>query len=162
MRRIGAASCTGSNRRGCASRWDGFKEPTFFENFARGLSWEIRISSPNVAELEVGVERGAARVTYFTAIPRLDEYSSDAGGPDSTNYFNVGGAIASGIETSVIQNAGARVVLSLNYTYLHTRVEKSGSPSNPNGLFVRVSRSCGGPRIRWRRRSLLPSGGMGV
>ena len=64
------------------------------------------------------------------------EYSATLVGPDSANYFNVGAAIASGIETSVTQNVGNRVVVSLNYTYLHTRVEQSGSPSNPNGLFV--------------------------
>src|SRR5207302_957649 len=49
--------------------------------------------------------------------------------------FNVGGAIANGIETSVSKNVGDRVTVSLNYSYLHTRVEKSGS-ANPNGSFV--------------------------
>ncbi len=131
----------------------GFKEPTFFENFARGFV----VGNPNLKperslSWEVGVERGAARVTYFNQRFRdLIEYSATLVGPDSANYFNVGDAIASGIETSVTQNVGDRVVVSLNYTYLHTRVEKSGSPSNPNGLFVP-----GKPLVRRPAHTLAP------
>jgi len=131
----------------------GFKEPTFFENFARGfVVGNPHLKPERSLSWEVGVERGAARVTYFNQRFRdLIEYSSTPVGPDSTNYFNVGDAIASGIETSVIQNVGARVVVSLNYTYLHTRVEKSGSPSNPNGLFVP-----GKPLVRRPAHTLAP------
>jgi vitamin B12 transporter len=131
----------------------GFKEPTFFENFARGfVVGNPHLKPERSLSWEVGIERGAARVTYFNQRFRdLIEYSSTPVGPDSANYFNVGGAIASGIETSVIQNVGARVVVSLNYTYLHTRVEKSGSPSNPNGLFVP-----GKPLVRRPAHTLAP------
>jgi vitamin B12 transporter len=131
----------------------GFKEPTFFENFARGfVVGNPHLKPERSLSWEVGVERGAARVTYFNQRFRdLIEYSSTPVGPDSANYFNVGGAIASGIETSVMQTVGARVVVSLNYTYLHTRVEKSGSPSNPNGLFVP-----GKPLVRRPAHTLAP------
>ncbi|HKC38781.1 MAG TPA: hypothetical protein VKC15_04495, partial [Gemmatimonadales bacterium] len=43
------------------------------------------------------------------------------------------------------------VTVSLNYTYLHTRVEKSGSPSNPNGSFVP-----GKPLLRRPAHTLAP------
>jgi vitamin B12 transporter len=115
----------------------GFKEPTFFENFARGF---VR-GNPNLKperslSWEVGVERGPITVTYFNQRFRdLIEYFSTPVGPDSVNYFNVGGAIADGIESSISEVVSDRVALSLNYTYLHTRVETSGS-SNPNGSFV--------------------------
>ncbi len=131
----------------------GFKEPTFFENFARGfVVGNPHLKPERSLSWEVGVERGAVAVTYFNQRFRdLIEYSSTPVGPDSANYFNVGDAIASGIETSVIQNVGDRVVVSLNYTYLHTRVEKSGSPSNPNGLFVP-----GKPLVRRPAHTLAP------
>jgi vitamin B12 transporter len=120
-----------------ASVGTGYKEPTFFENFARGIATgNLDLKPERSLSWEVGVERGAIAVTYFNQRFRdLIEYSPTPVGPDSVNYFNVGGAIASGIETSVNTNVGDHVVVSLNYTYLHTRVEESGS-SNPNGLFV--------------------------
>jgi len=115
----------------------GFKEPSFFENFARGVATgNPHLKPERSRSWELGVERGAVAVSYFNQRFRdLIEYSATLVGPDSANYFNVGDAIASGIETSVTQNVGDRVVVSLNYTYLHTRVQESGS-SNPNGLFV--------------------------
>jgi vitamin B12 transporter len=116
----------------------GFKEPTFFENFARGVA----VGNPNLKperslSWEVGVERGAVAVTYFNQRFRdLIEYSSTRLGPDSVNYFNVGDAIADGVEASLDQQVTARVVFSAKYTYLHTRVQQSGSPGDPDGLFV--------------------------
>jgi vitamin B12 transporter len=116
----------------------GFKEPTFFENYARGFT----VGNPNLKperslSWEVGVERGAARVTYFNQRFRdLIEYSSTPVGPDSVNYFNVGAAVADGVEASLDQKVTTYVALSVNYTYLHTRVQQSGSSSDPDGLFV--------------------------
>jgi vitamin B12 transporter len=136
-----------------ASVGTGFKEPTFFENFARGFVRGNRQLNPERSlSWEVGVERGGITVTYFDQRFRdLIEYSPTPVGPDSVNYFNVGGARANGIETSVNQNIGDRVTVSLNYTYLHTRVETSGSPSNPNGLFVP-----GKPLVRRPAHTLAP------
>ena len=136
--RTGLVYRVAANTRLRASAGTAFKEPTFFENFARGF---VR-GNPNLKperslSWELGVERGPVRVTYFNQRFRdLIEYSPTPVGPDSVNYFNVGGAIASGIETSATRNVGDHVLVSLNYTYLHTRVETSGSPTNPNGLFV--------------------------
>src|SRR6266550_2279071 len=136
-----------------ASVGTGYKEPTFFENFARGIATgNPHLKPERSLSWEVGVERGSVAVTYFNQRFRdLIEYSTTLVGPDSANYFNVGDAIARGIETSVTQNVGHRVVVALNYTYLHTRVEKSGSPSNPNGLFVP-----GKPLVRRPAHTLAP------
>lgn len=130
----------------------GFKEPTFFENFARGfVTGSPDLRPERSLSWEVGIERGAIAVTYFNQRFRdLIEYSATPVGPDSVNYFNVGGAIASGIETNVTSDIGNRVVVSLNYTYLHTRVEESGS-TDPNGLFVP-----GKPLVRRPAHTLAP------
>jgi outer membrane receptor protein involved in Fe transport len=83
------------------------------------------------------MERGLVAVTYFNQRFReLIEYSATPVGPDSVNYFNVGGAIADGVEATVSGNVAGRVVVSLNYTYLLTRVTRSGSPGDPDGQFV--------------------------
>lgn len=120
-----------------ASVGTGFKEPTFFENFARGFV----LGNPDLdpersTSWEVGVERGVFAVTYFNQRFRdLIEYNP-APPPGDPNYFNIGGAIANGIEASLTADLAPRVVFSLRYTYLHTRVETSGSPADPDGLFV--------------------------
>jgi outer membrane receptor protein involved in Fe transport len=66
----------------------------------------------------------------------LIEYSPTPVGPDSVNYFNVGDAIANGVEATLSGSVSARVVASVSYTYLHTRVRQSGAPTDPDGLFV--------------------------
>ena len=130
----------------------GFKEPSFFENYATGfVRGNPHLKPERSRSWEVGIERGPVAMTYFNQRFRdLIEYSGVPVGPDSVNYFNVGGAIASGIETSVTHTVGNRVIVSLNYTYLHTRVEESGS-SNPNGLFVP-----GKPLVRRPEHTVAP------
>ncbi|HEY3220305.1 MAG TPA: TonB-dependent receptor [Gemmatimonadales bacterium] len=115
----------------------GYKEPTFFENFARGGAvGNADLKPERSLSWELGVEHGAVAVTYFNQRFRdLIEYSPTPLGPDSVNYFNVGGAIGDGIEASFDQHIGHRFAVSVQYTYLHTRVEQSGSP-DPDGLFV--------------------------
>ncbi|HEV8509594.1 MAG TPA: TonB-dependent receptor [Gemmatimonadales bacterium] len=130
----------------------GFKEPSFFENYATGIvRGNPHLKPERSRSFEVGLERGAVAVTYFNQRFRnLIEYSGTRVGPDSANYFNVGGAIADGIEATASTSVATSVVLSLNYTFLHTRVEKSGS-SDPNGLFVP-----GKPLIRRPAHTLAP------
>lgn len=120
-----------------ASVGTGFKEPTFFENFARGFVLGNPDLNPERSRSwEVGIERGVFGVTYFNQrFHDLIEYNP-APPPGDPNYLNVGGAIADGIEADLTTTVAARVVVSVRYTYLHTRVEKSGSPADPDGLFV--------------------------
>ena len=120
-----------------ASVGTGFKEPTFYENFAHGfVTGNPSLDPERSRSWEVGIERGGIAVAYFNQRFRdLIEYNPapPAGQP---NYFNVDGAVADGIE---IEAAGAvsRVVSgSLRYTYLHMRVVESGAPGDPDGLFV--------------------------
>ncbi len=140
------------NTRLRASAGTGFKEPTFFENFAHGFVLGNPDLDPERSRSwEVGVERGAVAVTYFNQRFRdLIEYNP-APPPGAPNYFNVGGAIADGIEASLDQRVTARVVFSAKYTYLHTRVQQSGSPGDPDGLFVP-----GKPLIRRPAHTLVP------
>ncbi len=135
-----------------ASVGTGYKEPNFFENFARGfVKGNPNLKPERSLSWEVGIERGAVTVTYFNQRFReLVEYSPTPVGPDSVNYFNVGGAIASGIEANITGNIGKWIVASLNYTYLHTRVEESGS-TDPNGLFAP-----GKPLVRRPAHTLAP------
>ena len=120
-----------------ASVGTGFKEPTFYENFAHGfVTGNPSLDPERSRSWEAGIERGGIAVAYFNQRFRdLIEYNPapPAGQP---NYFNVDGAVADGIE---IEAAGAfsRVVSgSLRYTYLHMRVVESGAPGDPDGLFV--------------------------
>jgi vitamin B12 transporter len=119
-----------------ASLGTGFKEPTFFENFASGFVRGNPDLKPERSQSwEAGLERGGLAVTYFNQRFReLIEYNP-APPPGTPNYFNVGGAIADGVEASFDGRITARVAFSAKYTFLHTRVQQSGS-SDPDGLFV--------------------------
>jgi vitamin B12 transporter len=131
----------------------GFKEPTFFENFASGfVQGNPDLKPERSGSWEVGMERGPVVVTYFNQRFRdLIEFSATPVGPDSVNYFNVGAAIANGIEASVNARLTTRVSLSVNYTFVHTRVEKSGAPTDPDALFVP-----GKPLLRRPGHTLAP------
>jgi vitamin B12 transporter len=123
----------------------GFKEPTFYENFAHGFV----LGNPNLdpersRSWEAGIERrlrrGSASVTYFNQRFRdLIEYNP-APPPSQPNYFNVGAAVANGVEATDEMVVSTGVVFSLTYTYLHTKVLQSADsasiPVDPDGLFV--------------------------
>jgi len=119
----------------------GFKEPTFFQNFAHGFV----LGNPNLdpersRSWEAGFEhrrrRASLSVTYFDQRFRdLIEYNA-APPPNQPNYFNVGGASANGVEATVEANVATFVVFSVSYTYLHTKVSQSSASSDPDGLFV--------------------------
>jgi vitamin B12 transporter len=121
----------------------GFKEPTFFENFASGfVQGDSGLKPERSTSWEVGVEqgmasgRGSITVTYFNQRFRdLIEFGP-APYPGGPNYFNVTAALSDGIETALSANLSAAITLGLRYTYLHTRVEESASPNDPDGLFV--------------------------
>lgn len=135
-----------------ASAGTGFKEPTFFENFAHGFA----IGNPDLdpersQSWEVGIERGAVAVTYFNQRFRdLIEYNP-APLPGEPNYFNVGSAVSDGIEARLDQAVTHAVTVGVTYTFLHTRVQESGSAGDPDGLFVP-----GKPLLRRPRHTLVP------
>jgi outer membrane cobalamin receptor len=120
----------------------GFKEPTFFENFASGFvrgnadlvpehtrSWE--------AGLEHRVGRATLSVTYFDqAFTDLIEFTFVPAPPDSVNYFNVTGASADGAEAELRADLGRGWTAVLTYTYLDTRVTHPGFEAGPDAAFA--------------------------
>jgi len=107
----------------------GFKEPTFFENFAQGfVRGNPHLKPERSFSWEIGAERGPLAVTYFDQRFRdLIAYSSIRLPPDSVNYANVGAALANGIEAKVGAGLTNHVRFLLSYTFLHTRVQKADS-----------------------------------
>ncbi len=135
--RVGLVYSLAADTRLRASAGSGFKEPTFYENFAHGFA----LGNPNLdpersQSWELGIERGGVTVTYFNQRFRdLIEYNP-APPPGTPNYFNVGSALANGVEANLDRALTRRVEIAVAYTYLHTRVLESGSASDPDGLFV--------------------------
>jgi vitamin B12 transporter len=137
----------------------GFKEPTFFENYAHGFG---ALGNPDLQperslSWEVGIDRTLAggRITvagtYFRQRFRdLIEYT---GSPPSgePNYFNVSGATAGGLEARVEWILTPAVALVLPYTYLHTRVQEGSLDGGADGLFV-----AGAPLVRRPRHTFAP------
>src|SRR5438045_8087500 len=115
----------------------GFKEPTFFENFAHGfVQGNPNLKPERSLSWEMGVERGAVAVTYFNQRFRdLIEFRGSPP-PGESNYFNVGAAIADGVGATMSTTVATRVSYSLIYTYLQTCCENLGSTDH-NGLFVK-------------------------
>lgn len=115
----------------------GFKAPTFFENFARGfVQGDPNLKPERSRSWEVGIERAGVALTYFNQRFRdLVEFRGSPP-PGEPNYFNVGAALANGIEANINTSITRQLELAVNYTYLHTRVQQSGTPTDPDGLFV--------------------------
>lgn len=136
----------------------GFKEPTFFENYAQGFV----VGNPDLKperslSWEVGVDRTLAggRITlagtYFRQRFRdLIEYT---GTPPSgqPNYFNVSGATAGGVEARLEWIVTPAVALVLPYTYLRTNVKEGSLDGGADGLFV-----AGAPLLRRPRHTFAP------
>ncbi|MGH7671885.1 MAG: TonB-dependent receptor plug domain-containing protein [Gemmatimonadales bacterium] len=142
--RAGATWRLDANTRLRATVGTGFKEPTFFENFASGF---VR-GNPNLdpersRSWEAGLEhtipggRLSFAVTYFDQRFRdLIEFTLTPPPPDSVNYFNVEGASADGVEAAVSATVTPGVAVDVRYTYLDTRVEEAGLDGGADGLFV--------------------------
>ena len=121
----------------------GFKEPTFFENFAHGFVQGNRNLDPERSRSwEVGLDRTLAGGRIAIAATYFDQRFRDlieftfTPPPGEPNYFNVAGARANGVETALSASVLPSVSLAIRYTYLHTRVDRSGLDAGPDGLFV--------------------------
>jgi vitamin B12 transporter len=113
----------------------GFKEPSFFENFASGFargnphlepeqstSWEARVFRMTAQG------RVAVSASYFDQRFRnLIQYSAAPVGADSVNYVNVSDASARGLELWTHVFATNVVFLDANYTVLRTRDRATGA-----------------------------------
>lgn len=137
----------------------GFKEPTFYENFATGFvrgnpnlrperstSWEVGL------EHAVPGDRVTLTVTYYDQRFRdLIEYTAAPPLPDSVNYFNVDGARVAGVEARLAAQLGAGIVATLTYDYLDTRVLVGSLDGGADGLFV-----AGRPLLRRPAHGVTP------
>jgi len=137
--RAGAAWRVAAGTRLRLSAGTGFKEPTFYENFATGfVRGNPKLEPEQSTSWEVGAEREVAAgvavgLTYFDQRFRnLVLYSFTPVGPDSLNYINVARALARGVEVTVTAAVGAGRTLSAGYTRLTTRVLTGG----PDPAFV--------------------------
>lgn len=141
-------------RAGIAYRWSngsrvraavgtGFKEPTFFENFATGFvtgnpdldpersrSWEVGMEQPLLAR------RLVVTATYFNQRFRdLIQFTFSPPEPAGPNFFNVGKADAAGVELEMRLSGTGPLAFAANYTYLDTEVIEAGPEADP--AFVR-------------------------
>jgi vitamin B12 transporter len=135
-----------------ASAGTGFKEPSFFENFATGFARGNPALRPERStSWEVGTEQSLFRdrvtleATWFDQRFRdFIQYSPAPVGADSVNYVNIGDATAWGLELRMRAAPGRGVVLEAEYTYLRSRDQGTGRrlqrrPTNAGS--VQLSRS---------------------
>lgn len=141
-----------------ASIGTGFKEPTFFENFASGfVTGNPDLKPERSTSWEAGIERTLARgrvtvdATYFDQrfYDLIDYNPSVAAG--QPNYFNVPGAVSRGVELDASAALTPAFGVVLRYTYLDTRVTKRGSDTSGDALFVP-----GEPLLRRPAHTLVP------
>lgn len=134
-----------------ATAGTGFKEPTFLENFSTGFV----VGNPNLkgertTSGEVGVERGfwdgrftASATLFLQRFHDLIDYLGVPLTPGGPNYFNVAAATANGVETRLTVRPVGPVTAALSYTFLRTRVTRSGFDSSSGAQFA-----AGQPLIR--------------
>ena len=151
--RIGGALHLGARARAIGSIGTGFKEPTFYQNFATGLvqgnpdlkpehsqSWELGL------EQRFGSRGASARATYFNQRFRdLIDYDGSSTGP---NYLNVPEATSKGVELGLDAPLGRAARLSGSYTWLDAYVTKGGASSSPAAQFL-----AGAPLLRRPKNS---------
>ena len=112
-----------------------FKEPTFYENYARGfVNGNPDLDPERSRSFEVGLERtfggDRARVgatAYTQEFEDLIQYTSTPAQPGDPNYFNLGAARARGVEVSAHLALPANLRLDVAYDWLDTEVTSSGS-----------------------------------
>ncbi|MGH7752891.1 MAG: TonB-dependent receptor plug domain-containing protein, partial [Gemmatimonadales bacterium] len=145
--RLGASYRVAPNIRLRATFATGFKEPTFFENYASGFV----VGNPGLdpersRSWEVGLERTllGGRVvlagTYFDQRFRdLIEFTFAPPAPGDPNYFNVAGALARGVELSATAGpvgAGDGPALAAHYTWLQTETVDTALDGGTDGQFA--------------------------
>jgi vitamin B12 transporter len=124
-----------------ASAGTGFKEPTFYENFAAGfVRGNPDLAPERTRSWEVGLEhrvgRATVSVTYFDqAFRDLIEYTGSPA-PGAPNYFNITGATADGAEAELRADVGRGWLAVFSYTYLDTRVTHAGFDAGPDAAFA--------------------------
>jgi vitamin B12 transporter len=133
--RIGLAWRPDVLTRAHVSAGTGFKEPSFFENFASGFArGNPGLKPEQSTSWEVGVSRITANgrvlvsATYFDQRFRdLIQYSPVPVGADSVNYVNVDDATARGLEVGTTIAVTSIVSVGGDYALLHSRDRATGA-----------------------------------
>jgi vitamin B12 transporter len=120
----------------------GFKEPTFFQNFATGfvrgnpkLKPEHSFNWEAGAEYVLPEDRVRLAVTYFSQRFRdLVDFTFAPAKPTDPNYYNVAGARASGVEIEGGWTLPGGLAFQGSYTELRTRVTDPGFDPGPGAL----------------------------
>jgi vitamin B12 transporter len=127
-----------------ASVGTGFKEPSFFDNFATGFATGNPDLRPErTFSVEGGVTQEVPRagitlsVTGFAQRFRdLIQFTFAAPSPGAPNFFNVAAAKVSGAEIGVKLRPIAGLEAEAAYTRLHTEVTDAGFDSGEDATFV--------------------------
>ena len=152
--RAGASARLARGVRAVASVGTGFKEPSFFENFATGfVRGNPDLRPEHSHSWEAGLEyrmpgRVVLRGTYFGQrfVDMIDYNATPAAG--EPNYSNVARASADGVELGAQLMPEPRFTVSASYTYLSATVTRSGFDSSSGALLA-----AGQPLVRRPKHS---------
>ena len=128
--------------RAIASLGSGFKEPSFFENFATGfVRGNPDLRPEHSRSWEAGLEyrvpgRAVLRGTYFGQrfVDMIDYNATPVSG--ESNYSNVARASADGLELGARLMPEGRFTVAASYTYLSATVTRSGFDSSSGALLA--------------------------
>jgi vitamin B12 transporter len=139
-----------------ASLGTGFKEPTFFENFAHGfVTGNPNLKPERSTSWEAGVDRTLAGGRWTIGATYFDQQFRDLIDFSGSTYFNVPGANSRGVELDVNGMLTPAFAVAVRYTFLHTNVSTGGADSSADALFVP-----GKPLLRRPAHSVAPEVGM--
>lgn len=138
---VGWRWAAGTRLRASAGR--GMKEPTFFENFARGwVRGNPDLLPERSRSVEVGLEqeglggRGVVRATVFTQRLRdLIQYVAFPAAVGDPNYVNVAAAATSGMELAAEGRVGP-VVWGGDWSWTRTEVLEANTDDGEGADFV--------------------------
>jgi vitamin B12 transporter len=127
-----------------ASAGTGFKEPSFFDNFATGFATgnpDLRPERSFSVEAGVTQELGALGATlsvtgFAQRFRDLIQFTFAPPSPGAPNFFNVAAANASGVEVGLLLRPAPGVEVGGAYTRLHTEVTDAGFDSGEDATFV--------------------------
>ena len=146
--RASALAFLGGLTRLHASVGNGFKEPSFFDNFATGFA----TGNPDLRpERSFSVEAGVTRevpalsasisLTGFAQRFRdLIQFTFAPPSPGGANFFNVASANASGVELGLQLRPVPELEIGGSYTRLHTEATDAGFDAGQDATFVNGQR----------------------
>jgi vitamin B12 transporter len=146
--RTSALAFVTASTRLLASVGTGFKEPSFFDNFATGFATgnpDLRPERTFSVEAGVTQELPAVRMSlsatgFAQRFRDLIQFTFAPPSPGAPNFFNVAAAKASGVELGVRFRPIPGLEAGAAYTRLHTEVTDAGFDSGEDATFVNGQR----------------------